>query len=165
MFFQKFNKFLQKSVSHFTPSEDGAERLMIKYYQYTLQLKKIMQERYGVEILKNIDNFLLDTDEQTEDYYRKVANEINKIGSNPQVTGHDNYYVNKIKPFFVDHNIYYEVTLEPANEKPNKFNRITAFTKHDILENYSVALKFVDCTIDVFGVHFPVKIICVYSEA
>ena len=159
-FIGRFDKFLRKSVSHFTPSEDGAERLMLKYYQYTLQLKKTMWERYGVEILNNIENFLLDTDEQTSDYYNKVAEQIKEIELTPQITGHDNYYVNKIKPFFVEQEIYYEITLEPANDKPNKFNRITAFTKHDILENYSVALKFVDCTIDVFGVCFPIKIIC-----
>ena len=56
-FISRFNTFLQASVSHFTPSEEGAERLMIKYYRYLLKLKKVMYDRYGVTILKNIDKF------------------------------------------------------------------------------------------------------------
>ena len=154
-----FDSYLRKSVSHFTPSEDGAERLMLKYYQYILALKKLMHERYDVEIIKNIDCFLEDIDEQTKDYYEKVSNEINQISEHEIVSNFDNYYVDRIKPFFVNQEVYFEVTLEPANDKPNKFNRITAFTKHDILSNYSVALKFTDRYINVFGVDFPIKII------
>ena len=46
-FIANFDKFLQKSVSHFTPSDDGAERLLLKYYKYLLQLKKAVFDRFG----------------------------------------------------------------------------------------------------------------------
>ena len=72
-FIGRFDKFLQKSVSHFTPNEDGAERLSIKYYPYLLDLKKLMRRRYGIEILEKIDRFVPDTDSQTQDYYDKIA--------------------------------------------------------------------------------------------
>lgn len=158
-FIARFDHFLRASVSHFTPSEEGAERLMIKYYRYLLQLKKAVYDRYGMIILRNIDMFLEDLDEQTKDYYWKVATEIEKrLHILPQ-QNFDNYYIDKIKPFFVNHEIYYEVALEPANEKPNKFNRITAFTKSDISTNYCVALSFSDATINVFNTDFPIKII------
>lgn len=162
-FISRFNTFLQASVSHFTPSEEGAERLMIKYYRYLLQLKKVMHDRYGVTILKNIDKFLQDLDEQTKDYYRKVASQIEFQALKRYAPSFDNYYVDKIKPFFVNNEIYYEVVLEPADEKPNKFNRITAFTKYEITTNYCVALSFVDSFIDVFNVHFPIKIITAWQ--
>ena len=77
-FIARFDHFLRASVSHFTPSEEGAERLMIKYYRYLLQLKKAVYDRYGMIILRNIDMFLEDLDEQTKDYYQKVATEIEK---------------------------------------------------------------------------------------
>lgn len=157
-FIARFDHFLRASVSHFTPSEEGAERLMIKYYRYLLQLKKAVYDRYGMIILRNIDMFLEDLDEQTKDYYWKVATEIEKrLHILPQ-QNFDNYSL-KIKPFFVNHEIYYEVALEPANEKPNKFNRITAFTKSDISTNYCVALSFSDATINVFNTDFLIKII------
>ena len=66
-FIAHFDKFLQKSVSHFTPSYDGAERLLLKYYKYLLQLKKVMYDNYGMVILKNIGRFIDDTDKQTQE--------------------------------------------------------------------------------------------------
>ena len=158
-FIARFDHFLRASVSHFTPSEEGAERLMIKYYRYLLQLKKAVYDRYGMIILRNVDMFLEDLDEQTKDYYQKVAAEIEKRLRIPPPKNFDNYYIDKIKPFFVNQEIYYEVALEPADEKPNKFNRITAFTKYDISTDYCVALSFSDATISVFNTDFPIKII------
>lgn len=159
-FIAQFDKYLRKSVSHFTPSEDGGERLMIKYYRYFLLLKRTMFDRYDIDILKNIDLFLEDLDEQTKNYYTKVAEQIEFITSYMYAnTNFDNYYISRIKPFFINHEIYYEVTLEPASEKPSKFNRITAFTKCDITSKYCVALSFVDTYINIFDVDFPIKII------
>ena len=158
-FIARFDHFLRASVSHFTPSEEGAERLLIKYYKYLLLLKKTMKDRYSITILRNIGKFFEDLDEQTRDYYQKVATQIELQTEQSSVRDFDNYYVDKAKPFFVNNDIYYEVALEPADEKPNKFNRITAFTKCDIATTYCVALSFADAEINVFGSNFPIKII------
>ncbi len=158
-FIAHFNAFLQAAVSHFTPSEDGSERLLIKYYKYLLQLKKLMFDDYGIVILKNIGCFVDDTDEQTKEYYSKVAAKILRVHSGVSRTDFDNYYVDKIKPFYINNDIFYEVTLEPATNKSNKFQRITAFTHYDIFSNYSVALSFADTRISVFGTSYPIKII------
>lgn len=158
-FIARFDRFLRASVSHFTPTEEGAERLLLKYYRFILLLKQLMLERYHTVIIENADRFLEDLDEQTRDYYKKVAERIEQNLVPQQSKSLDNYYIDKIKPFFVNNHIYYEVTLEPAAEKPNKFNRITAFTNHSITTNYCVALAFLDTVIDVFHVHFPIKLI------
>lgn len=158
-FIAHFDKFLQKSVSHFTPSYDGAERLLLKYYKYLLQLKKVVYDCYGMVILKNIGRFIDDTDKQTQEYYLKVSQSINSIRTEMPRTESDNYYIDKVKPFYVNNDIYYEVTLEPVTNKTSKFQRITAFTHHDIFSNYSVALSFVDTRIAVFGTSYPIKII------
>lgn len=159
-FIAQFDKYLRKSVSHFTPSEDGGERLMIKYYHYFLLLKKAFFDRYGIDILKNIDLFLEDIDEQTKNYYSKVSEQIEYTLSYIYTNKNfDNYYISRIKPFFINREIYYEVTLEPASERPNKFNRITAFTKCNITTRYCVALSFIDTYINIFDVNFPIKII------
>lgn len=158
-FIAHFDKFLRASVSHFTPSEDGSERLLLKYYKYLLQLKKAVYDCYGMVILKNIGCFIDDTDEQTKEYYSKVAESIGRIPGNTTGTAFDNFYVDKIKPFYINNDIYYEVTLEPATNRSNKFQRITAFTHHDIFSNYSVALSFVDRKINVFNTAYPIKVI------
>lgn len=98
-FIARFDKFLRASVSHFTPSEEGAERLMLKYYRFILQLKKALYDRYGIVIINNIDSFLEDLDEQTKDYYYKVAQQIELNKTMPDSHNFDNYYVDKIKPF------------------------------------------------------------------
>lgn len=158
-FISRFDHFLRSSVSHFTPSEDGAERLLIRYYKYLIQLKQLMWQRYNMDILKNIDCFIENTDTQTKEYYEKVAISIDSLSLHKYKSTSDNYYVDRIKPFYINNQIYYEVTLEPANDRPNKFQRITAFTKHDIFDNYSVELQFVDSVVDVFNTQYPIKII------
>lgn len=158
-FIHRFDTFLQASVSHFTPSEDGSERLLIKYYKYLLQLKKLMYDNYGIVILKNINCFVENTDEQTEEYYKKVSESIQKLTASSKKTEFDNFYIDKVKPFYVDNEIYYEISLEPATGKANKFQRITAFTHCDIFSNYSVALSFTDTVVSVLGTAYPIKII------
>ena len=96
-FIARFDKFLRASVSHFTPSEEGAERLLIKYYRYILQLKKLLHDRYNMEIIQNIDYFLEDLDEQTKDYYSKVAAQIETTSGQVQTKNLDNYYADKQK--------------------------------------------------------------------
>ena len=97
-FISHFDKFLRASVSHFTPSEDGSERLLLKYYKYLLQLKKAVFDAYDMVILKNIGCFIDDTDEQTREYYAKVAKSIDVISVGTPRTESDNYYIDKIKP-------------------------------------------------------------------
>lgn len=159
-FIGRFDKFLQKSVSHFTPNEDGAERLSIKYYPYLLDLKKLMHRRYGIEILEKIDRFVPDTDSQTQDYYDKIADVLrNTAAAGGKEEDYDNYYIHRVMPFFSKGKVFYEVTLEPAGERPNKFNRITAFCRGELMSNYCTALGFSEENIDLFGVRFPIKII------
>ena len=157
-FIAQFDKCMRKSLSHFTPSEEGAIFLLSKYYKYIYQLKQVMKEIYNIDIIKNIDLYFENKiDEQTLDYYTKIANvvELSKENSSDM----DIFYVCGSRPFRINDKIYYEIVLEPAEEVSNKFNRITAFTKYDIDTNYAVALQFANNYIDLLGKKFPVKII------
>ena len=58
-----------------------------------------MSVRYNTEILKNINLFILDTDQKTQDYYNKVAEQIVHIDDTAISSSADNYYVNRVKPF------------------------------------------------------------------
>ena len=46
LFLRKFHSFLQESKSHYTPDNEGAERLMIKYYHFYQMKKKNTIEIY-----------------------------------------------------------------------------------------------------------------------
>ena len=138
-FLYKFHEMLQKSVSHYTLDMDGSERLMLKYYEYLLKIKLYLKQTFNLDVLENISDFPLDTDTELSDYYEKIAEKIESpsILSYP-VTYNDRYYVQKVKPFFVNQKIYYEITFTAANANASKFDRVIAFTQQEIVDNYAV---------------------------
>lgn len=157
-FINKFHDLLQKSVSHYTADEDGSERLMLKYYEYLLKLKILLKNDYSIDVLENIEDFPLDTDEHFQEYYEKIAEKIN-LYTGQRCNYDDRCYIHKIKPFFVEERIYYEVTFTIANDNVSKFDRQIAFTEHELIDNYSVKLALKNDTIDIKGHTLPIQII------
>ena len=159
-FLNEFHRYLQSSKSHYTPDYNGAERLMQKYYYYLLKLKDYVKNEFSIDILLNINSYPLNNATTLLDYYKKISKEIDKI----RIGIHNKldkarYYVEKIKPFEVSGKIYYEITLSTATDKINKFDRIIAYTKYDILPNYAITISFVDKEIQLFSSKTTIKII------
>lgn len=159
-FLSKFHGLLQKSVSHYTFDEGSSERLMLKYYEYLLKIKDFLKRTYSMDVLENINDFPLNLDTNLMDYYRRIAERIIKPSST--ATGnpyHDRAYIQKIKPFFVEHRIFYEVTFTIANDKASKFDRVIAFTRAEISDNYAVKLSMHNDCINVLGKSMPIQVI------
>jgi len=159
-FLSKFHHFLQIATSHYTPGEENSERLMLKYYEYLLKIKFHLKKTYSMEVLGNIDEFPVDTDPALQRYYEQIADKIN----NPTATRkaslyRDRSYIQRTKPFFVGHEIFYEVTFTVASAKVSKFDRVIAFTKLDIPENYAVRLSVLHDHIEVLGKKMPIQIV------
>ena len=156
-FLNKFHKFLQPVASHYTLDEENSERLMLKYYEYLLKIKSYLKKTHNLDVLENIDQFPIDIDSTTKEYYEKIAQRINL----PKTTSsyNERYYIQKIKPFFVDFEVYYEVTFTRANDNVSKFDRIIAFTKLDISANYAVKLYIHDSNIEILDKKMPIHII------
>lgn len=154
---RKFHSFLQMSVSHYIVSEDSSERLMLKYYEYLLKLKILVKKELNLDILENIYNFPLDIDPQLSEYYEKIANRIDSFRGTVELG--DRYYIHKIKPFFVEHKIYYEVSFVLATNNTSKFERVIAFTNIDIMSNYAVKLSLHRTKIDVLNRQMEIFII------
>ena len=152
-----FHNLLQISTSHYTLDENVSERLMLKYYEYLLKIKLFLKKEYNLEILSNINEFPIHLDTTTQLYYEKIAKKLNNILTTN--VKKDRYYIHKIKPFFVDNEIYYEVTFTKAHEKVSKFDRIIAFTKLDIVQNYAVDLYIRKDYIEILGEKMPINII------
>ena len=156
-FLSKFHKLLQPVASHYTLDEENSERLMLKYYEYLLRIKSYLKNSFNIDVLENIDKFPIDTDSVTKEYYEKIAEKINRerlVNSQSE-----RYYIQKIKPFFVDYQVYYEVTFTRANDNVSKFDRVIAFTKLDISANYAVRLHISDDTIEILEKKMPIHII------
>ena len=58
-FLNRFHYFLQAAVSHFIPDEDGATRLMLKYYEWLLRIREYVKNSFGLDILQNLEDYPL----------------------------------------------------------------------------------------------------------
>ena len=159
-FLFQFHKLLQISASHYTVDENCSERLMLKYYEYLLKIKIFLKENYNLQVLQNIEKFPLNTDKELAEYHEKIVEKI--CSPTYRATKNkfkDRYYIIKIKPFFVQQNIYYEVTFTSASDNISKFDRVIAFSKFEIFPNYAVKLAFRDESINVFGKNISIQVI------
>lgn len=156
----RFHHFLQVSVSHRALKEQNAERLMLKYYEYLLRIRNFLHDSYSLDVLANLEQFPLEIDESLIEYYMKIAEKVSQYNAPIRNEFHyDRFYVQKIKPFFVNGKIYYEVAFVPANDNASKTDRIIAFTDIEVTSFYAVKFAIVNNSIEIFGKHMPIRII------
>lgn len=137
-----------------------AERLMLRYYEYLFRIKNFLYGKYSMEVLENLDQFPLDTNNELTEYYTKIATVVDRY--NAPVRGgfrYDRFYVQKIKPFFVNNKIYYEVAFIPANDNASKTDSIIAFTDMEITSYYAVKFAIADNSIEIFDQRMPIRVI------
>lgn len=157
----RFRNYLQIVTTQYTLDEDGSERLMLKYYQYLLEAKNLLSHYYGIEVLHNIEKFPLHLDDTLQKYYKKISEKIERHPAALHTDSKDKYYIQKIKPLFVNRKIYYEITFTPIDDRKNKSksNRVIAFTKLPIKSNYASKFHLIQETIEILGKTMPIIII------
>lgn len=160
LFLRKFHGFLQQTVSHYTPDYDGAERLVLKYYEYLLQIKVFYKERYNKELLQNLDKFPIHIDKARLEYYSKIVEKMLMPGIY-EASNNDGerFYLQKSKAFFVNNKVYYENTLSLVNDSASKFNRFVAFSTFEIPSNYAINVTLADEEIEIADKKMPIRII------
>ena len=159
-----FHELLQKSVSHYTIDKDGSERLMLKYYEHLLKIKNFLKQTYNIDVLENLEDFPLNTDTELFDYYTKIAERIETpTDLSTAITYNDRYYVQKVKPFFVNQKIYYEITFTVATDNTSKFDRVIAFTRHEIMDNYAIKFSIHNDTIRILDKDMSILVIDSYE--
>lgn len=156
----RFHRFLQVSVSHRTLAEENANRLMLKYYEYLLRIKNYLQDNYSMEVLHNLEKFPIEIDDSYKEYYEKISEKI-ELYHTPIREGFrfDRFYIQSIKPFFVNGKVYYEVAFIPANDKASKTDRIIAFTDIELSDYYAVRFAIANISIEIFGKTMPIRVI------
>lgn len=157
----KFHNYLEIVTTQYTLDEDGSERLMLKYYQYLLEAKNLISHYFGIEVLHNLDKFPLHLDDTLQEYYKKISEKIERHPAEFHTDSKDKYYIQKIKPLFVNRKIYYEITFAPIDDRKNKAksNRVIAFTKLPIKSNYASKFHLINETIEILGKTMPIIII------
>lgn len=163
-FLYRFHEMLQKSVSHYTVDKEGSERLMLKYYEHLLKIKVFLKDNYGIEVLGNLSDFPLNRDTELSDYYEKIVERIEFPSAlSSRVAYTDRYYVQRVKPFFVNQKVYYEITFSTANANTSKFERVIAFTQYEIADNYAVKFSIHNDTIRILDRDMSILVIDRYE--
>lgn len=158
-FLGRFHKLIQQSASHYTLDGDASERLMLKYYEYLCRIRSLLQDRCGLAVLRNLEDFPVDLDPSLREYHEKIATRIDLARLSPSDNPRDRYYIHKTRPFFIFGRIYYEATLYRAVNKVSKFDRIIAFTDIDMTDKYAAMLMLRWDSIEVLGQTMPITII------
>lgn len=156
----RFHHFLQVSASHRVLKEENAERLMLKYYKYLLHIKIFLMDNYSMSVLENLEQFPLNIDDELIEYYAKIAQKVDSYGAPiHDEFRYDRFYVQRIKPFFVNNKIYYEIAFVPANDNSSKTDSIIAFTNMEITSYYAVKFAIANDNIEILNECMPIRII------
>lgn len=154
----RFRNYLDIVASHYTLDEDSSERLMLKYYDFLLVIKHILYQDFSFTILHNLDKFPLNQDTALQEYYSKIAEKVDRY--DVKLTGDaGKYYIQKIKPFYVNGHRYFEVTFTTAKDIENKSGRIIAFTRLPLLGNYASRFHLESESIEILGKTMPILLI------
>lgn len=159
-FLYEFHTMLQKSVSHYTSSLDGSDRLFLKYREYLYRCRDIASKRLGVRILSGLDNVDWDTDPGLQEYYNSIAQEVDyRCAITPATVMGRRYYVYSRKPFYSCGRLYYEYSLTSATDFVSKFDHVIAFSLHRIPANYAVSLSCTKGSIRVMSSSLQILVI------
>ena len=151
-----FHKFLQSTASHYTPSEDDAERLVLYYFRYICMIKQTL-ENLGIIVLKKLEDFPIYEDNLTKEHYKNIGNVIDTVGNvKSKALKNGRFYVVKNKPIYANGKLYYEITLTKATDYTNKFERILMYTKYYIPDNYSIKISYQEKSIELFSLRIKV---------
>lgn len=166
-FIWRFHAYLQIVVSHYTLEPEDSERVMLKYYEFMLRIKAFLKSQYDLDVLMNLNSFPLSQDRNLQEYHEKIAERLANRNRDEDIASSKDgrYYIHKIKPFFVNHQIYYEVTFISATGKASKFDRIIAFTTLDISKYYAVKLWIIEDSIRILDKTMPIFIIANWEVA
>lgn len=164
-FLYEFHEYLQGTASHYTPNEDGAERLVKYYFRYICQIKKILKDEFDIDIIKNIDLFPIYDDKSMKDNYDRICTKIENLDPDKNKKINGKFYVEKINTIYSNGSLYYELTLSKATDYNNKFERLTFYSKEYIPDNYSVNITSVDEMVDLNVGRVKIKIITSYKTA
>lgn len=164
-FILDFYNFLKGTSSHYTPSEDGAEKLVAYYFRYICLTKKLLFMDYNIKIIKNIDKFPIYDDKSMKENYDIICRVVEQEKENTSKYIKGKFYVQKINTIYSNGDIYYEITLSKATDYKNKFEHITLYSKKYIPDNYSVNVSVLDKDVTLNIGKSRIKIINDYKVA
>lgn len=159
LFLRKFHLLLQESKSHYYCSDEDAERLFLKYYNYFILIKNFVKNEYNLTLFENIENYPLNTDKTIQEYYDKISEIFEQGIPFLDLNSSERFYVKKIKSFFSNGKIYYENTLIPVGDNVSKTDRFIVFSDRLIPSHYAINVSIYTEYIWIQGNKMEIKIL------
>ncbi len=160
LFIDKFHYMLQGSISHYYENEKISERLMLKYYEYLVQLRKYFKVNYNLDILSNIYKFQVYQDPKFLEYYEKIFYKVKQVPiEKGSLFGGERYYVQKVNQVLVFNELYYEITLSSATDFATKYDRMILYSKEPVFSNYAINVKYQRSKVLIFDKEMPINIL------
>ena len=78
---------------------------MLKYYEYLLRIKIMLHDKYSLDVLYNLEQFPIETDESLNEYYLKIVQKVDEYKKSSKICINMIVLHSKYKPFFVIINI------------------------------------------------------------
>lgn len=155
---------LQITTSHYVPAEDGAVRLMDGYLSQLYQLRDQMREKFGLELMRNLEAYPQEKDSELELYYEKIYSALKGIHLEDSAEHtNDRYYIVRKKYRTVNGKGFFEYTLSYAQEEVTKFDRFVAYSFNDVPNNYSIQCDFVLADVDFNGIDIDIKCVTAWN--
>ncbi len=159
-FLWEFHRLLQKVVSHYTPTEDESQRLLLRYKDYLFLCRGLALEQLNIDILSGLEKLNWNDDPGLTQYYESILKRVESFAVNISAPiTKERYYVYSRKPIFTIGRIFYEYSLTPAMDFTSKFDRVIAFSMERIPTNYAVSISVKRSEIPALGSWLPVMII------
>lgn len=159
-FLYEFHQFLQRTVSHYTPSQDESQRLLLKYREYFVLCKELATKELNISILSGLDNINWDEDPGLSQFYSLILETIKSTEiSTSTFIAKERYYLYSRKSIFSKERMFYEYALVPAMNFTSKFDHVIAFSLDRIPTNYAVELTARHSKILMLGRELSILII------
>ena len=165
-YIRKMHDSLQIATSHYVPEDDGAIRLMEMYLTDLYHLRDQMKEKFGINLLKNLEEYPQEKNSELDLYYKKIGEELNKIqfdNDSDNKFKNDRYYIINKRYRTVNGKGFFEYTLSYAQEEITKFDRFVAYSLMDIPDNYAIQCGFSQIKINYIGIDIDIKYIYGYQ--
>ena len=160
-FVADFYNSIQVAILSINCDVDEAERFLYRHTETLSRCKVLLKEQYGIDVLHNLQQLPMARDVSRDEYYKKIAMELDKrdivaITESPT----NRFYVQKKKSFCVHGQKYYELTLADVSEsRTSKLDHFVVFSKLDIPIFYAFHPRLEHCKVHIHQSDISIKII------
>lgn len=160
---KRFHSDLQISFSHYTRDENHSERIVLKYIDFLVWARNLLEKEASIRILNRLDEFPLGSDSSLYPYFKKIQKSIKLFRSkNDSQSAKYNqlYYIHSCKPVYIKSgSILYEISYYKANDSSTPQEREVVYSDYSIPNYHAVKLNLLHSNLILDGGQITVRLV------